>query len=166
MGSKHDVHFSSDEEDCETPQDLFDALHREFRFTLDVCCTPDNAKVDRFYTKLTDGLRLPWKGEACWCNPPYGRKIGLWTRRAVAHRDTARTVLLLPARTDTLWWLHLVQAASEVRFLVGRLRFGMAGSEAVSGAPFPSAIVVVDSSRKLLKVGWFSLDAGAIIKQV
>jgi len=32
-----------------TPQDVFDALNLEFRFTLDVCAEADNAKCSAFY---------------------------------------------------------------------------------------------------------------------
>ena len=39
--------FSSKSDLWETPQDLFDKLNAEFRFTLDVCATADTAKCLR-----------------------------------------------------------------------------------------------------------------------
>ena len=71
-------------------------------------------------------------------NPPYGREIGRWMRKAYesAH-DGATVVCLVPARTDTAWW-HDYAVRGEVRFLRGRLRFG----DAKNSAPFPSAVVV------------------------
>ena len=47
----------------ETPQDFFDFLNGIFRFDLDVCALPENAKCERFYTPEDDGLSQLWGGE-------------------------------------------------------------------------------------------------------
>lgn len=120
-----------------TPQAFFDVMNREFGFTLDVCATAENAKCSRYYTTSDDGLSQPWTG-VCWMNPPYGREIGRWMKKAYeASRHGATVVCLVPARTDTAWW-HDYAVKGETRFLKGRLRFG----EAKNSAPFPSAIIV------------------------
>lgn len=120
-----------------TPQDFFDQLNAEFGFTLDVCATADNAKCERFYTKEDDGLTQPWTGRV-WMNPPYGRTIGHWMRKAyLSAQQGATVVCLVPARTDTAWW-HDYAAKGNVRFIRGRLKFG--GHQ--NPAPFPSAVVV------------------------
>ena len=130
--------FSSKTDLWETPQDLFDKLNNEFHFTLDVCATPENAKCDSFYTKEQDGLSQPWKG-VVWCNPPYGRQIGEWVRRAFLASVSGNTVvMLLPARTDTRWFHEYIYGKAEIRFIRGRLKFG--GSK--NSAPFPSMVVV------------------------
>ena len=132
--------FSSKTDLWETPQDLFDKLNNEFQFTLDVCATPENAKCDKFYTKEQDGLEHPWKGTV-WCNPPYGRGIGQWVRRALfASVSGSTVVMLLPARTDTKWFHDYIYKRNnvEIRFIRGRLKFG--GSK--NSAPFPSMVVV------------------------
>lgn len=130
------VHFSSTTDEWATPQDLFDELHREFKFTLDVCASPENAKCKRFFTRETDGLAQDWAG-TCWMNPPYGDVIGDWVAKAHETGKHATVVCLVPARTDTAWWWDHVRHG-EVRFLRGRLKFG--GAE--SSAPFPSAVVI------------------------
>lgn len=133
------VHFSSVETAWETPQELFDKLHRKYNFTLDVCALPHNAKLPRYFTPEDDGLSKSWSGEICWMNPPYGREIGQWVRKAVAEKANTITVGLLPSRTDTVWWHACVMAhASQVSFIKGRLRF----QGAKHSAPFPSVIVV------------------------
>ena len=132
--------FSSKTDLWETPQDLFDKLNNEFQFTLDVCATPENAKCDKFYTEEQDGLEHPWKGTV-WCNPPYGRGIGQWVRRALfASVSGSTVVMLLPARTDTKWFHDYIYKRNnvEIRFIRGRLKFG--GSK--NPAPFPSMVVV------------------------
>ena len=72
--------FSSKSNDWATPQDLFDKLNDEFHFTLDVCAIPENAKCEHYYSPEQDGLLQHWEGTV-WCNPPYGRKIGLWVKK-------------------------------------------------------------------------------------
>ena len=120
-----------------TPWPLFRKLDAEFGFELDVCALPENAKCARFYSPADDGLAHAWSG-VCWMNPPYGREIGKWVRKAYLESQLGATVVcLLPARTDTAWW-HDYAMKGEVRFLRGRISF--VGSN--GPAPFPSAIVV------------------------
>jgi phage N-6-adenine-methyltransferase len=139
------VHFSSKTHEWTTPQALFDALDEEFHFTIDVCASRENAKCERFLTATDDALTVPWTG-VCWMNPPYGRSIGKWLRKAHDEAKAGATVVcLIPARTETAWWHDFVPKAHEVRFIRGRLRFsGMAVN-----APFPSAIVVFKPPMKI-----------------
>ena len=123
--------------DWATPPETFRALDAEFGFTLDVCASHENAKCPRYFTIEEDGLSQPWEG-VVWMNPPYGKAIKAWMRKAFEEsRRGATVVCLVPARTDTAWW-HDYAAKGEVRFLRGRLKFG----GAVNSAPFPSAVVV------------------------
>jgi hypothetical protein len=59
--------FSSNRQDCETPQKLFDEIDAEFGFDLDVCATAANAKCRRYFSPEQDGLKQPWRG-VCWMN--------------------------------------------------------------------------------------------------
>ena len=130
------VHFSSASDMWETPQDLFDKLDRQYGFTLDVCATVENRKCDYFFSKEQDGLSKVWTGRI-WMNPPYGREIGKWVKKAYETAKRGHTVVcLLPARTNTAWW-HDYCLLGEITFIRGRLKFG--GHK--NSAPFPSAIV-------------------------
>ena len=133
------VHFSSATDLHATPQDFFDQLDAEFGFDLDVCASPENAKCTIYFTKEDDGLHQDWTG-VVWMNPPYGREIGRWLKKAneSAKDNGATVVCLVPARTDTNWW-HEYVIQHEVRFVRGRLKFG----DAKNSAPFPSAVVVI-----------------------
>jgi hypothetical protein len=73
--------MSSDSVEWATPQDLFDELNAEFHFTLDACANELNHKVANYYTIEQDGLAQEWVGTV-WMNPPYGRVIGAWMRKA------------------------------------------------------------------------------------
>lgn len=137
-----DLMFSSKTDLWATPQDFFNELDAEFHFTLDVCALPENAKCEQFFTPEIDGLSQPWKGRV-WCNPPYGREIGQWVRRAhlaVASGGAEVVVMLLPARTDTRWFHDYIYKKAEIRFLKGRLKFG----NLKNSAPFPSMVVVFE----------------------
>lgn len=112
-------------------------MNKEFHFNLDVCATKVNAKCEKYYTKKEDGLSQQWHGN-CWMNPPYGREIGKWMKKALeASKEGALVACLVPARTDTAWW-HEYAMKGEIRFIRGRLKFG--GSQ--NSAPFPSAVVI------------------------
>ena len=135
-----EVMFSSATDNWATPQDFFDELNAAFHFDLDVCADEINHKCDKYYTKEQDGLSMPWKG-IVWCNPPYGREIGQWVRKALfASVGGATVVMLIPARTDTRWFHDYIYKRDnvEVRFIKGRLKFG----NSKNSAPFPSMVVV------------------------
>lgn len=129
--------FTSATDQWETPQNLFDKLNEEFKFNIDVCATSENAKCRCYYNPKIDGLLQKWDGK-CWMNPPYGRKIGSWIKKAYEEAQNGATVVcLVPSRTDTKWW-HEYCMKGEVRFIKGRLKFG----NSKNSAPFPSAIVI------------------------
>lgn len=138
------VFYSSKTDMWATPQDFFDALDAEFHFTLDACAVKENAKCEAYYTPEQDGLDQPWTGRV-WCNPPYGRKLGQWVKKA---HDTASgggfVVMLLPARTDTRWFHDYIYGKTEVRFIKGRLKFG----SCQNAAPFPSMVVIFGGEHK------------------
>ncbi len=132
-----DVHYSSKTVEWETPQDFFDRYNTVYNFTLDVCATVLNAKCEKYYTVADNSLTKEWKG-VCWMNPPYGREIGKWIKKAYeSSLQGATVVCLLPARTDTRWF-HDYCMKGSVEFIKGRLKFG--GCK--DNAPFPNMIVV------------------------
>jgi phage N-6-adenine-methyltransferase len=96
------LHFSSKTDMWATPQEFYDALNAEFEFTLDPCATAENAKCAKYFTIEDDGLVQDWTGHIVFMNPPYGREIGKWVKKAA--ESNATVVCLLPARTDTRWW--------------------------------------------------------------
>ncbi len=137
MTDKMAVHYSSATDLWATPQDFFNKLNVEFNFELDVCALPENTKCSRFFSPSDNGLIQKWSG-ICWMNPPYGRVIGEWVKKAYeSSLDGATVVCLVPARTDTRWW-HEYCMKGEIRFVKGRLKFG----DSKDSAPFPNAVVI------------------------
>ena len=125
---------------AETPKYLFDRISSIFNFSLDVCALPENAKCENYYTPKDDGLSKPWRG-VVWCNPPYGREISAWVKKAYEESQkeyNSFVLMLLPARTDTKWWWEYVQGKATLFFIKGRVKFG----DHNVGAPFPSVLAL------------------------
>ncbi|MDO0986996.1 phage N-6-adenine-methyltransferase [Staphylococcus haemolyticus] len=135
-----EVHYSSKSNEWATPQNLFDELNNEFNFTLDPCATDENAKCSKYFTIEDDGLSKDWSNDVVFMNPPYGREIKKWVKKAYEENLKGATIVcLIPARTDTTYWHDFIfDKADDIRFLRGRLKFG----NSKNSAPFPSAIVV------------------------
>lgn len=137
------VHFSSASDNWATPDDFYQKCNARFGpFTLDVCASSENSKCSSFFTASDDGLSKDWGSQVCWMNPPYGRTIKEWMRKAYESSLKGATVVcIVPARTDTQWW-HDYAMKGEVEFIKGRLKFG--GHK--HNAPFPSALVIFKPS--------------------
>jgi site-specific DNA-methyltransferase (adenine-specific) len=123
-----------------TPQALFDEWDAKYNFDLDPAASSSNHKCDLWYgldhpeSDRRDGLAAKWQASAVWLNPPYGRPIGDWAKKAF--ESEIDTVLLLPVRTDTRWF-HTYCKRYPITFIRGRVKFG----DSKTGAPFPSMIV-------------------------
>ena len=89
--------------------------------------------------RMTDYQNLG--GGGVWCNPPYGREISSWVRKAYEESQkeyNSFVLMLLPARTDTRWWWEYVQGKPTLFFIKGRVKFG----DHNVGAPFPSVLAL------------------------
>lgn len=139
--------FTANRQDWETPDWLFRQWDDKYHFETDVCALPHNAKCPVYYTPETDGLAQKWHG-TCWMNPPYGREIATWIKKAYeSSLEGATVVCLIPSRTDTAWWHDYVMRASKIHYIRGRIQF----VGAPYNAPFPCAVVVFSPSTKASK---------------
>lgn len=132
--------FSSNFDAWTTPKDLFEELNNKYKFTIDLCASDENALLPRYYTKDNSCLNYTWVNEISFMNPPYGRVIKDFVKKAYNESlKGAKIVLLVPSRTDTNWFHNYIYNKPNIRieFLKGRLKFG----DAKVGAPFPSMLV-------------------------
>lgn len=141
--------FDSLKQEWTTPQDLFDKLNKEFNFNFDLAADETNTKCKKFFSKEDNALSKEWHGR-CWLNPPYGEKnyrISDWVKKCFeevySYERCDIVVILIPARTNTKWWNNYIMKAQEVRFILGRPKFG----NAIHGLPQPLALVVFDSRQ-------------------
>ena len=144
MSFNKEVMWSSKTAEWSTPQHIFDELDKEFNFTLDPCATHENAKCEKYYTIEDNGLIRVWAGETVFMNPPYGREIRHWVKKAYEEslNPDTKIVCLLPSRTDTRWF-HDYCVKGTIWFLKGRLKFG----GAKNSAPFPSMVVIMPKEQ-------------------
>lgn len=107
-----------------TPAILFETLHREFHFTLDVCAAPWNAQCERFFTPDENGLTQQWRG-VCWCNPPFDELRGAWVKKAWEESQRGvNVVVVIPGNYyDADWWHRYALRSTEIRFVRGRPNF-------------------------------------------
>lgn len=137
--------YSKDKQTWETPDDLFEKLNKEFCFRIDLCANKNNKKCETYYSEENNALLQNWFGN-CWMNPPYGKGIDKWIKKAYESSliNNAVIVCLLPVRSDTKWW-HDYCMKGEIRFLNKRLKFKNSGNMAT----FPSAIVIFGKNAKI-----------------
>ena len=142
MPNKIKPMLTSESDEWETPHEFFTILDQKYGFTLDPCATPENAKCIKYYTTKEDGLKQDWFGETVFCNPPYGRQIKKWVKKAFEESLKGTiVVMLVPARTDTSYWHDYIFGKAEIEFIRGRVKFVKSG-ELKNSAPFPSAVVI------------------------
>jgi phage N-6-adenine-methyltransferase len=124
---------------------FFNKCKKLYNFTLDACADSTNAKCEDYITEEENGLFQNWITEgAVWCNPPYGKEIGLWVKKAYEESLKGQpVVMLVPARTCSKWW-HDYAMKGNIDFLKGRLKFG----DSKNAAPFPSALIIFTGFKK------------------
>lgn len=127
-----------------TPKEIFNPIDKEFGFTLDVCAIEANSKCSKFFSPEQNGLNQSWSNEVCWCNPPYGKEVVRWCKKALSESyNGATTVLLIPCKTNTNWWHDYVIPYAEVRFIRGRIAFLYPdGTQSKQQLPWPLAFVI------------------------
>lgn len=135
-----------------TPTDFFNKLDSEFHFVLDAAATDKSTKCRDYYTPQIDGLNQSWERTdgAVFCNPPYGREIGKWVKKAYeeSRKHDTTIVLLIPARTDTTYFHDYIYNCAEIRFVRGRLKFADENGVASGVAPFPSMVVIYNGGER------------------
>ncbi len=131
-----------------TPPHIIEEVVEEFGVIgLDPAADESNAVADRFFNVEQDGLKQPWKAPLVYVNPPYGRVLNEWVKKAIhefENGNAQRIVMLLPSRTCTRWF-HLLysRADVELRFIKGRLRYG----DGSAPAPFPSILAIIGADQ-------------------
>jgi len=143
-------------QDWRTPPELFRLLDDEFHFTLDAAADETNHLCDRWLGpggEVEDALSVPWcwpSGDTIFCNPPYSKEGNpLWAKKFAEGSADNTIVALINVATSNRWWFdYVVQYASEIRFLVGRVPFIDPDTEKpIAGNRYDSAVIVYGAGR-------------------
>ena len=129
------VQLWSKNDDVATPDDLYDALNKEFKFDFDPC--PLGGKDTE-----TNGLKIDW-GKSNYVNPPYS-EIKEWFKKAIAEMKKGnKSVFLIPLRLSTRYWEEYEYPhVSEIRPIAGYIKFK--GYEKIRGLNTPIGLVIFD----------------------
>ena len=109
MGIFDNNKFKSERQTWETPDKLFEILNKEFNFEIDLAADKLNTKCKKFISKEQDALSVEWFG-CGWLNPPYGgsseNSLQNWVKKSFkeSRKDGCKVVMLIPSRTNTIWW--------------------------------------------------------------
>ena len=110
---------------------IFNAMNKEFNFSLDAAANDKNHKCDLYFTKDNSALDKDWNFSMrhkpnfnVWINPPYGNGyIKKFMEKCIEQKAKSVTsVLLVPATLDAQWLP--IDQISEIRIVTGgRLSF-------------------------------------------
>ncbi len=111
-----------------TPEPFYRNMEKIFgKFELDVCACEESNKAPHFFgLPDTDSLTQKWHPyKKCWMNPPYGRAIAKFMKKALYESMLGcEVVCLVPARIDTRWWYDSIWLKRcDIYFIKGRIRF-------------------------------------------
>lgn len=127
-----------------TPPEILSALGQ---FDLDPCAPVARPwpTAGRHFTRLDNGLRIPWSGRV-WLNPPYGTETGKWLGRLAEHGNG---IALIFARTETeMFFRHVWPKAHAIFFFEGRLHFyRVDGTRATANAGAPSCLIAYGANN-------------------
>lgn len=127
MKKENSACFSSNSTHWSTPKDLYNAFM--IKGYLDPCplhCTYNSLSIDYYGKKL-------------FINPPF-EDLYKWTDWIIKQVENGCLItLLMPARTDTIYFHKLLQYKPSIYFFKGRLKFGNSNA----CAPFPTILVTI-----------------------
>lgn len=145
-GSAH-VSHNSGENEWYTPSEFIEAARKAMG---SIDCDPassvlanETVKAATFYAAAEDGLKQQWRGNV-WMNPPYAQPLIAQFSETLIENirsgATAQACVLVNNATETAWFQTLLQAASAVCFVKGRVRF--LDTEGKPGAPLQGQMVL------------------------
>lgn len=129
----NNVLFSKKSDNWKTPKKLYNYFINLGYY--DPC--PFNSEID--------SLKTEWK-EKNFVNPPYSKIKEFVNKSIEEHKKGKEVVLLIPCRTDTLYFRKLLDYGIDIILITGRLHFNDSGS-----APFPSCLITLTGKETIFK---------------
>lgn len=133
----------------ETPPELFSAINRVFRFSVDAAASEENHLCRNYFTEERSALEIQWT-DRVWCNPPFSMKE-TFLEHGIGFRNNCEVIVfLLPGNSrETQWWRRYARQADQIINLSPRVNFNLSGESPKnertgrsSGAGFPCCLLV------------------------
>lgn len=130
-------------QDHGTPDEIFNPLHAEFDFKIDLCASKENALLPRYFTSENSVFNNEIT-ETGYANIEFVRakKFAKYFYEQ-SMKNGSTIVMLCTVKSNTNWWRDYVMKAKEVRFINGKVYFK--GEKNTQGLRFPCAIVIFGS---------------------
>lgn len=169
-----DALVSSATDEWMTPPEVMARVNRVAPVLLDPCASPTSglttgAVIEEVGLAGGDGLAREWScswpsGGAghVFVNPPYSN-MGEWAAKVRLEAEAGVPItLLVPARTDTKWFHHVLPVADNVVLWRGRVRFLQPDGTRAAAAPFPSAILTFNLATAGVRSAY--LDVAEVLR--
>ena len=124
---------TTDRDDWETPQELWNILDQQYSFTFDCCASKNNSKTKAFFTDFEKENNLD--GYGCWMNPPFSKATAMFEHffKVVIHG----VAIYRCDNMETQIWALILNEADWVHIFNKRINYeGHKGK----GARFGSAL--------------------------
>jgi site-specific DNA-methyltransferase (adenine-specific) len=130
--------MESNNQEYETPDEIFNPLHKEFHFEVDGCASEKNHKITTYHTKNDDYFSQDLN-KTTWVNPEFVH-VKKFVKKAYedSQKFGSTIVMLILVKSNTNWWRDYIMNAKEVRFVNQKVQF--VGTS--QGLRFPACVVI------------------------
>lgn len=155
MGMFDQNKFKSTNQDWKLPKEIFDKLNEEFHFDRELATSECNSLMGNHFTETDDAFKQKWSGKN-YVNPPF-KDASKWVKFAYNEsQKEGMTCMVIPSKTNTVWWHEYCMKAKEIRFIRGRPLFVREGYEGNHhGLPFPLSIIIFEKTDQPTKYSGF-----------
>lgn len=153
-------------DECHTPNELFDKLDAVFHFRLDAAANKKNSKCEKYLSRKDDALTCAWDTPGwVWLNPPFSKEAGgtlTWIERAYGQVETSAcegVVCLIICDVSTAARDFAWDNAYEIVELSPRINFPSPGKNENRKGGFQAyQLVIFKRSNKKVMSRWYWKD--------
>ena len=129
----------AERDNWQTPQWLFNKLHKQYSFEFDCCASKNNTKCDTWHDNflMVGNEEAGLEDECCWMNPPFSKAYQMF-RHFFDFVDCGVCIYRCDNLETALYQDIILKHATWILIPKGRISYeGKAGK----GARFPSALI-------------------------
>lgn len=114
-------------QDYVTPMWLINKISETYPLALDVACTSQNRRLDRFFTEKLNSLNLDWSNYAgddewFWLNPPF-KDVRKWMEKCVEQKEKGCKIVTLTLASKGTRWYRDVVRPNALSLIIPRIKF-------------------------------------------